>query len=30
MLRTGASINGRRLAQTAVNVNGSSIVLPAL
>jgi hypothetical protein len=29
-LRTGASINGRLLAQTAVNLDGSSVVEPAL
>ena len=29
-LRTGASINGRLLAQTAVNLDGSSVVAPAL
>jgi len=28
-LRTGASINGRLLAQTAVNIDGSSVVEPA-
>jgi hypothetical protein len=28
-LRTGASINGRLLAQTAVNLDGSSVVEPA-
>jgi hypothetical protein len=29
-LRTGASINGRLLAQTAVNLDGSSVVEPTL
>jgi hypothetical protein len=28
-LHTGASINGRLLAQTAVNINGSTVVQPA-
>jgi hypothetical protein len=28
-LRTGASINGRLLAQTAVNLDGNSVVEPA-
>jgi hypothetical protein len=28
-LRTGASINGRLLAQTAVNIDGSTVVEPA-
>jgi hypothetical protein len=28
-LRTGASINGRLLAQTAVNIDGSTVVQPA-
>jgi hypothetical protein len=28
-LRTGASINGRLLAQTAVDINGSTVVQPA-
>ena len=28
-LRTGASINGRLLAQTAVNIDGSTVVAPA-
>jgi hypothetical protein len=28
-LRTGASINGRLLAQTAVNLDSSSVVEPA-
>ena len=27
-LRTGASINGRLLAQTAVNIDGSTVVAP--
>jgi hypothetical protein len=27
-LRTGASINGRLLAQTAVNIDGSTVVEP--
>jgi len=28
-LRTGASINGRLLAQSAVNIDGSTVVVPA-
>lgn len=29
ILRTGASINGRLLAQTAVNIDGATVVQPA-